>query len=588
MVDATQQPIEVFFSYSREDENLRKKLETHLSGLRMFGVKLLPWHDRQIEGGSEWEEEIIRHMQSAHIILLLISPDFIHSEYCFDKEMPMAIARHDIGEAYVIPILLRPVAAWEEMPFARLQLYPSGGIAVTEWSNQDSAFVNVVNGIKTAVEKLLQKREQARQAQEQQAQAKLKQQQQEQERLRAAALRQEQARIAEEARVAEQAKLAEQARIREAERQAENQRQQQARLERVAAADAKRAEKERQAELHRQQMAADFARHMDAPDPPRQQVVAQTRRKALQWLGYGSGAFVLTLVGQKALEMKRIQLQPFDFEVATVNAKGQESPRQRKQAQRFVEDLGNGVTLEMVSIPSGTFQMGSPTTEKGRSDNESPQHPVSVSAFSIGRYAVTQAQYEAIMGKNPSHFKGAKRPVEKVSWNDALEFCKKLSQKTGRIYRLPSEAEWEYACRAKTTTPFHFGETITTDLANYRGIDSVVFGENYPGNYKEASNGKFREQTTDGGIFPANAFGLSDMHGNVWEWCEDVYHENYAGAPKDGSAWNVGGDAGRRLVRGGSWDIIPASCRSAIRLNLTPDSRGITVGFRVVCSSARV
>jgi formylglycine-generating enzyme required for sulfatase activity len=155
--------------------------------------------------------------------------------------------------------------------------------------------------------------------------------------------------------------------------------------------------------------------------------------------------------------------------VITVDAYGKENGRRRHYAHFFPEDLGNGIVLEMVYIPGGTFMMGSPATEERREDNESPQHQVTVPAFYAGKYPITQAQWQAVMGNNPSYFKGEKRPVETVSWDDAVEFCGKLSQQTGKKYRLLSEAEWEYACRAGTTTPFHFGETITSDLVNHNG-----------------------------------------------------------------------------------------------------------------------
>jgi hypothetical protein len=159
-----QQSIEVFFSYSREDKQLRDKLEIHLSGLRWRGV-ISAWHDRQIVAGSEWEEEIDRHMRSADIILLLISPDFVASKYCYEIELPDAIARHEAGEAYVVPILLRPTAGWKHLPFAKLQVYPSGGKPITQWADQDNAFVDVVEGIERAVESLLDRRKQERQEQ---------------------------------------------------------------------------------------------------------------------------------------------------------------------------------------------------------------------------------------------------------------------------------------------------------------------------------------------------------------------------------------------------------------------------------------
>jgi formylglycine-generating enzyme required for sulfatase activity len=219
--------------------------------------------------------------------------------------------------------------------------------------------------------------------------------------------------------------------------------------------------------------------------------------------------------------------------------------------------------------------MGSPANEAERGDNESPQHQVTVPSFFMGKYPLTQAQYQAIMGHNPSYFIGNNRPVETVSWDHAVTFCRKLSQRTGKNYRLPSEAEWEYACRAGTKTPFSFGDNITTDLVNYNG--------NYP--YKSAPKGKYRQQTTDVGTFPPNTFGLYDMHGNVWEWCEDDWHENYINAPINGSAWKNRSGSNIKLLRGGSWYYFARYCRSALRLK---DSRGLCYrlyGFRVVFCS---
>jgi formylglycine-generating enzyme required for sulfatase activity len=222
--------------------------------------------------------------------------------------------------------------------------------------------------------------------------------------------------------------------------------------------------------------------------------------------------------------------------------------------------------------------MGSPENESERRDDESPQHQVTVPSFFMGKYPLTQAQYQAIMGNNPSYFKGNNRPVETVSWDDAVRFCQKLSQRTGKNYRLPSEAEWEYACRAGTKTPFSFGDNITTDLVNYDGT--------YP--YKSAPKGKYREQTTDVGTFPPtfppNAFGLYDMHGNVWEWCEDDWHENYIDAPTDGSAWNSQSGSNTKLLRGGSWHADAGFCRSASRFRNSRVIRNGSYGFRVVSS----
>jgi formylglycine-generating enzyme required for sulfatase activity len=301
------------------------------------------------------------------------------------------------------------------------------------------------------------------------------------------------------------------------------------------------------------------------------------------------------IIGQRKAIASLDQLNQFEFDVVTVNAQGERINSSRGRAEFFTEDLGNNVVLEMVAIPGGKFLMGSPENELERRDSESPQHNVTVQPFFMGKFPVTQAQWTAVaalekvkidLELDPSNFKGANRPVEQVSWYDAIEFCARLSNKTGKNYRLPSEAEWEYACRAGTTTPFYFGETISTDLANYRGTDWHYEGKVYPGNYGQGSKGQYREQTTDVGIFPANSFGLFDMHGNIWEWCQDEWHQNYNKAPADGSPWVSENDNRFRLLRGGSWDFNPENCRSAVRSDLFPDYRYYYFGFRVVLVSA--
>jgi len=278
----------------------------------------------------------------------------------------------------------------------------------------------------------------------------------------------------------------------------------------------------------------------------------------------------------------------FTFDVITVDAQGRETSRKQRQAEYFTKELGKGVRLDMVSVPGGSFQMGSPKQEAERRDSESPQHLVKVAAFWMGKYPVTQSQWRVVaalpkvqhdLNPDPAKFKGNDRPVENVNWLEAVEFCDRLSAKTKQPYRLPSEAEWEYACRAGTITPFHFGETITPDLANYDG--------NYT--YGSGPEGKYREQTTDVGSFPANALGLYDMHGNVWEWCLDQWHNNYEGAPIDGSPWIIDNDnhSHFRLIRGGSWVNYPWDCRSAFRIAYSPGYRDGIFGFRVVCRAPR-
>ena len=252
------------------------------------------------------------------------------------------------------------------------------------------------------------------------------------------------------------------------------------------------------------------------------------------------------------------------------------------------------MSLPLIAIPAGEFVMGSPADEPERQDNEGPQHRVQLEGFLMGQMPITQAQWRAVarlvppLGQrwerelplNPSQFSGQpdsdQRPVEQVSWLQAIEFCRRLSAFTGDLYTLPSEAQWEYACRAGTSTPFAFGETISPGLANYDA--------NYT--YANGPKGEYRQQTTPAGSFPANAWGLQDMHGNVWEWCLDHWHENHEGAPIDGSAWlnkHAGASDMDRLLRGGSWGSLPRDCRSAFRGPYWPESARLNVGFRVVC-----
>jgi formylglycine-generating enzyme required for sulfatase activity len=265
----------------------------------------------------------------------------------------------------------------------------------------------------------------------------------------------------------------------------------------------------------------------------------------------------------------------YPFETVRVNGRGEIIERSAGEAQYFAEDLGDGVSLEMVRIPGGEFLMGAADGEQDADDDESPQHWVTVPECCMGKFPITQAQYRAVMGHNPSEFKGAQRPVENVSWQDAVAFCEALSELTGRPYCLPSEAEWEYACRAGTTTPFYVGPTLTTDLANHNG--NHIYGQ--------GPNGEYRQETTDVREFPPNSFGLYDLHGNVWEWCQDNWHGSYKGAPVNGVAWTDEGNAELRVCRGGSWYDDPDLCRSAFRGSNVPGYRDSDLGFRVVCGS---
>ena len=263
---------------------------------------------------------------------------------------------------------------------------------------------------------------------------------------------------------------------------------------------------------------------------------------------------------------------------------------QQRQWEEITLDLGNNVTMRLVLIPAGKFTMGSPDNEADRTADEGPQHEVTISKpFYMGVFEVTQEQYQQVMGTDPSYFKGATNPVETVSWLDAAEFCKKLSEKTGRRVTLPTEAQWEYACRAGTTTPFYTGDDLKPGRANAR------FPQTSPGAWEKAMDWirkllgakaqAVSGRTTPEGSFPPSAFGLQDMHGNTWEWCSDWYGEDYYGnSPKTDPQGPATGQ--HRVLRGGCWSSYPGYCRSAFRGWIAVDGRGFNVGigFRVVVS----
>ena len=227
----------------------------------------------------------------------------------------------------------------------------------------------------------------------------------------------------------------------------------------------------------------------------------------------------------------------------------------------FIENLEGRIKLEMIAIPGGNFLMG----DNGL-NNAKPLHSVSVKPFFMGKYPITQGQYKAVMGKNRACFEGTNYPEDRVNWNDAIEFCQQLSQRTGKNYRLPSEAEWEYACRAGTQTKYYFGDD-EKQLENYAW---------YYGNSKNKIHPVGRKKP--------NQFGLYDMYGNVWEWCSDRWHENYQNAPTDGSSWETGTVDSLRVIRGGSWGSAAINCRSAYRDRSNAGNRFSFIGFRLVVS----
>ncbi|AUT00751.1 hypothetical protein CLI64_10265 [Nostoc sp. CENA543] len=553
----------VFISYSHKDEPLKNELIKHLIILKRDKVISL-WHDREISPGVEWDQQINANLQTADIILLLVSSDFIASDYCWGVEVNTAIARHNAGNARVIPVILRNVM-WQSAPFAKLQALPTNAKPVKSWPHEDDAFTDIAQGIRDAAKELIQERQQK------QARAN-----------REAALAEYRRKVVEFAADGE-ISLAESFILQDEQK-------------RLGLTD-------QETEKIREQVLEPYGIYKENLDKYRQffTQLVEAQGYPLPEKAKGELSKLQNYYSLKDEDIDRIeqeqknieqqnQSQWFEFKTAKVTVISGTScivNYSQGKAEFFNERLDHGINLEMVAIPGGQFLMGSPESEEKRDSDESPQHHVKIQPFFMGKFPVTQAQWRVVaawdkvnidLDPDPSRFKGNNRPVECVSWDHAVEFCHRLSRRTNKTYRLPSEAEWEYACRAGTTAPFCFGETLTTDLANYDG--------NFT--YGAGSKGEYRKQTTDVGSFPANLFGLYDLHGNIYEWCEDVWHDNYNGAPNDGSAWvNNKDEDARRLLRGGSWYGLPWYCRSANRVRYARGNRYDDVGFRVVIAVLR-
>jgi formylglycine-generating enzyme required for sulfatase activity len=278
----------------------------------------------------------------------------------------------------------------------------------------------------------------------------------------------------------------------------------------------------------------------------------------------------MDIIMEKLLQFKK---NPVVFETIRINKKGDVIETISGEAVEYTEILPDGVQLKLVKIPAGMYNMGS-SPRRGLSD-ETPRHHVSVKSFYMSKYPVTQEQWRAVMKWYPPfRGKGEKHPADRVSWKDAKKFCKVLSKYTHRLYRLPSESEWEYSCRANTMTHFYFGDTLTTDYANYVGLHT----------FAEEKKGVYRHGTTDVGKFPPNNFGLYDMHGNIWEWCEDTWHDDYTGSPTNEKVWEKGNNE-YHVLRGGGWHDPPNLCRSASRLKGKASEGEDYYGFRVALST---
>lgn len=323
--------------------------------------------------------------------------------------------------------------------------------------------------------------------------------------------------------------------------------------------------------------------------------VSMNRSTFLKLIGLGSLGAIGSFSIAKLIQPSESELDP-NYQVNTgelptidrlaiipvtsikLNERGDTIDRPQSHAHIFHEGLGNDVFLTMIQIPTGTFNMGSPAQEYGREAAEQPQHFVRLPGFYLGQTLVTQAQWAEIFPDKSVGSRGySQLPVCGISWLDAIKFCELLSTKTGRTYRLPSESEWEYACRATTTNTFAYGDTIVSSIVNHDATSP----------YRQAPKGLFQGKSTAVAIFPPNLFGLYDMHGNLWEWCLDEWFDNYQDAPADGGARGdveTRDEQKPRVVRGGSWFSHGQRCRSASRASLSASFRHPHYGFRVVCT----
>jgi formylglycine-generating enzyme required for sulfatase activity len=590
-------PLKLFISYSHKDQEQLDELLKYLKNLVDNG-KIEPWTDRLLEIGSSWDSVIKDNLSSADIIILLISVEFINSDYITTTELVATKKRHDDNTAKVIPILLSH-CEFSDYWFSAIQGLPEDMVPLSEFKEKNEkskAYTNVVKKIRELADNLVkdkklrpyeklasdlikdsingdfskadkyilndeqiklgltdkevneiknrllaQHREKSQNCQtyidcyvdyvkdhgRELSQPYVEQLNRLQERLQITDLERNNLQSQIEKRVKEEEEL----KVREEE------------AKRKADAEA---EVERLAEEQR------------AKEEAERRVREEEARRGPTLIQISADRGALVRVGNEW-----------------------QQKTERITVSGYEQELAEGLAITMLQIPAGSFQMGSPASEAERRGNEGPQHRVQLQSFFLGQTPVTQAQWKEVaswsqvnlkLNPDPAIFKGANRPVEQVSWEEATEFCRRLSKRTKLVYTLPSEAQWEYACRAGTTTPFAFGDTLTPDLANYDGKYT----------YGSGLKGQYRQKTTDVGSFAGNAWGLQDMHGNVWEWCLDPWHDSYTGAPADGSAWTAGGGTSR-LLRGGSWNSLPARCRSACRSINPPDNRNSNVGFRVCC-----
>ncbi len=526
------QPLKTFIIYAREDRDAVDDLRKHLKQAEKNQL-LEIWDDGEILAGQDWDKAIKGRLKASQLILLFVSIDFINSDYIETTELQAALQRHRDGEATLIPVIVRRCDWQEHFGIGQFQALPKEArpIKSVELSIREEIYYEVAQGIKAVAQEL---------------KAKL-----DLEAERAAALAAEAQRAKEALAAEEEAKA-----LREKEAQARAERQ---RIKDEAAWKA--AVELDTLEAYEDYSEKNYTLHTsEAHERISKLEEADAKRRAAQKAKDKAAA--LAAEARRAKEAAEQKAKEVEAKAAAAKAKAAKEEAERKkreQAKREADDKNNDPFHDlMLPIKGGAFDMGS-----NEHDNENPVHRVTVRDFQLCKHTVTQAQWKAIMGDNPSNFKGDDLPVEQVSWDDAQAFIKKLNEKTGRKYRLPSEAEWEFVARGGTQSKGY-------KYAGSNDLDEVAW---YSGNSGP--------KTHPVGQKKANELGLFDMSGNVWEWCEDHWHENYKGAPDDGSAWLSGGNASYRVLRGGAWYNLGNNSRVSRRNSNNPNDWYYNYGFRL-------
>jgi formylglycine-generating enzyme required for sulfatase activity len=575
-------PLQIFIAYARKDASFLDELRTHFTPLERSG-KVKIWYDGKIEPGAVWEQSIKENLHKADVILLLVSADAIASDYFYDKEMTDALARHNSGTARVVPLIVRP-CAWQETPLGELQALPRDAMAVTEWANRDAAYANAVNSLTAILNSIRMERaaaaEQAERERNQTAEETRRQRE-----AAAAAAQEAERRKKEQEQAAEKQRQLEAQRKQEAE--AADRRRQQEEADRL-----KKAEEERQrkaaAALQREQQMAAVGSTLRSPKVWGSGLVGVLALVLGNWLCNREPAPTLPPTGNTQDTTTLTENTPIASDTETTGVKtispeqlpkdvtveqpkqkeneivSKEQTKEKKTESSFIDPFAD----DMIFIDGGVFSMGCDIKRDGdcNYEDERPLHSVSIKDFYMCRYEVTQEQWLIIMGNPPMElrFKGCgKCPVENVSWNDIQTFLIKLNTKTGKDYRLPTEAEWEFAARGGVKN------------RGYKYAGSNELGE--VAWFKTNSNSK----TKPVGGKRENELGLYDMSGNVWEWCQDIWHDDYVSAPKTNISWTVNGKNGVYVLRGGSWFDAAGSCRNANRYRNGSDYRGVNLGFRL-------